>query len=156
MILSASCPGGQLLTLTGTVWVQGTIDISNNAKIKLHSSYGDTSGVILSDGTIHLSNNGEFSGSGITGSYLMFLSTASGGGHHDSAIDLHNNAAGVIFYAGNGMIWLHNNVSVVELVGKKIHLENNAQLVYEQGLQNAKFSAGPSGGTDVKYWKEVE
>ncbi|MBI2122463.1 MAG: hypothetical protein HYT98_05120 [Candidatus Sungbacteria bacterium] len=156
LILDKSCSGGQKLTLTGTLWVQGYVDISNNARVQLSPSYGDTSGLIVADGTIHLSNNGSFSGSGSPGSYIMFLTNAAGGGHHGSAIDLHNNAAGAIFYAGEGMIYLHNNVQVSELVGKKVHLENNAVLQYEIGLQNVKFSAGPSGGYDVKYWKAVE
>ena len=155
-ILSASCSGGQLLTVTGTIWVVGNIEIDNNAKIRVASSYGDTSGIMLADGTIHLSNNGLFSGSGVPGSYIMFLTTALSGGHHDSAIDIHNNASGAIFYASRGMIWLHNNVNVTELVGYKVHLDNNAVLTYDSGLQNAKFSSGPGGGVDIKYWKEVE
>ena len=156
LILSASCSGGQLLTVTGTIWVAGNIEIDNNAKVKVASSYGDTSGIMLSDGTIHLSNNGTFGGSGASGSYIMFLTTVLNGGHHDSAIDLHNNAAGAIFYASRGMIYLHNNVNVTALVGYKIQLENNAVLTYDIGLENAKFSSGPGGGVDIKYWKEVE
>lgn len=156
LTLSASCSGGQLLTVTGTIWVVGNIEIDNNAKVSVAASYGDTSGIMLADGTIHLSNNGVFSGSGTPGSYIMFLTTALGGGHHDSAVDLHNNASGAVFYASRGMIWLHNNVNVTELVGYKIHLDNNAVLTYDLGLQNAKFSSGPGGGVDIKYWKEVE
>jgi len=156
MKLDAPCSGGQTLTVTGTIWVAGNIEISNNAKILLASGYGTQSGVVLSDGWIHLSNNGQFAGSGTVGSYLMLLSLASGGGHHGSAIDLHNNATGAIFYAANGLVWLHNNVTVIELVGRGVHLDNNAILIYEQGLANVKFTAGPTGGYDVKYWKEVE
>src|SRR3989338_296848 len=156
LILDDNCAGGQTLTLTGTVWVIGNIDISNSAKIIVSPGYGELSGVMVADGTIHLSNNGTFSGSGTSGSYLMLLTTISGGGHHGSAIDLHNNASGAIFYASNGMIWLHNNVNVIELTGYKIHLENNASIFYEIGLQNVGFSSGPSGGFDVRYWKEVE
>ena len=156
LILDDNCAGGQTLTLTGTVWVIGNIDISNSAKIIVSPGYGELSGVMVADGTIHLSNNGTFSGSGTSGSYLMLLTTISGGGHHGSAIDLHNNASGAIFYASNGMIWLHNNVNVIELTGYKIHLENNASIFYEIGLQNVGFSSGPAGGFDVRYWKEVE
>ncbi len=156
MILDASCSGGQTLTITGNIWVTGNIDISNNAKIRLSAGYGTASGIILSDGWIHISNNGQFSGSGTAGSYIMLLSTATGDGHYESAIDLHNNATGAIFYAQNGLVWLHNNVEVTEVVGRGLHLDNNATLIYEIGLQDVKFSSGPSGGYDVKYWKEVE
>lgn len=154
--LDASCSGGQLLTVTGTIWVAGNIEISNNARIKLNSSYGSLSGVMIADGTIHLSNNGVLSGSGSSGSYLMLLSTATGGGHHGSAIDLHNNADGAIFYASRGLVYLHNNVRVTELVGEALHLDNNAELIYEIGLSNIQFSSGPTGGYDIQEWKEVE
>ena len=155
--LDANCPDGQELTVTGTIWVVGAIDISNNAKIKLSAAYGSLSGVIIADGTIHLSNNGQFSGSGTSGSYLMLLSTALGGGHHDSAIDLHNNATGAIFYAGNGLIYLHNNVVLTNAVANRLFLDNNARLTYNLDLANVVFSTGPSGGTyNIRSWKEVE
>jgi hypothetical protein len=146
------------LTVTGVIYVQGNIEIENGAKIKCAASYGAQSCVVLSDGWIELKNNLQFSGSGTSGSFLMLLSTAAGGGHHGSAIDLHNNATGAIFYAGNGLIYLHNNVTVTNLVANKIHLENGAKIIYEIALQNINFGGGGgSGGSyDVKYWKEVE
>ena len=110
----------------------------------------------MADGTIHLSNNGQFSGSGTPGSYLMLLSVAAGGGHHDSAIDLHNNASGAIFYAHRGLINVHNNVTINELAGYAMALDNNVTLIYEDALQNVRFSSGPAGGFDIKHWKEVE
>ncbi len=146
----------QILIMRGTIWVKCNVDISNGATIRLDSAYGDTSGALVADGWMHLQNNGQFQGSGVAGSYLMLLTTASGGGHHGSAIDLHNNAGGAIFYAQNGMIFLHQNVSVTELIGYRLHMENNSVLTYEIGLQNVRFSAGPAGGYDLKYWKEVE
>ncbi len=144
------------LTITGTIYVRGNIDISNGSNIRCAASYGEDSCVIVNDGWIHLQNNGVFQGSGTAGSYFMFLTTAAGGGHHNSAIDLHNNASGAIFYAQNGLIYLHNNVTVTEIVGYKVHLENNATLIYESGLENAKFSSGPSGGFNITNWQEVK
>lgn len=144
------------LTITGTLYVHGNIDISNGAIVRCASSYGTNSCLLLSDGWIHIQNNGTFQGSGTVGSYLMLLTNATGGGHHGSAIDLHNNASGAIFYASNGMIFLHNNVTVSELVGYKVHLENSATLIYEIGLQDVHFSSGPTGGFDIIYWKEVQ
>jgi hypothetical protein len=140
----------QNVILTGTLWVAGYVDISNGASIKCSPNYGSNSCVLISDGWIHIENNGEFRGSGEAGSYIMLLTTASGGTHHGAAIDLHNNATGAIFYAANGMIWLHNNVTVSELVGYKIHLSQNAILSYEQGLQSASFSIGPQGSWGIK------
>lgn len=146
----------QTLILRGTVWVKCNVDIDNGGEIRLDSSYGSLSGVLIADGWMHLKNNGEFRGSGVSGSYLMLLTTASGGGHHGSAVDLHNNAAGAIFYAGNGMVYLHNNVQVMELTARKAHLENNSRLIYESGLVNVNFSSGPTGGWQIKSWGEVK
>lgn len=145
----------QLLILKGTVWVKCTVTVENGARIQLDSSYGGSSGMMLADGWMHFKNNGILRGSGTAGSYLMLLSLASGGGHHGSAIDLHNNSTGAIFYAAKGMIFLHNNVAVTELVGHKIHLENNATLTYEVGLASVTFSSGPTGGWSIQTWNEI-
>ena len=150
------------VVLTGTVWVVGNIDISNGAGIRLDSGYGTLSGIILSDGWIHMQNNGVFGGSGSLGSYLMLLTTKACTGssgsnctHHSAAVDLHNNATGVIVYAQNGLVNLHNNVNVTELIAYKIFMDNNATLTYDLGLADVNFSSGPSGGWSIAEWKEV-
>jgi len=147
----------QTLVVSGTIYITGYIDIDNGSAIQLDPSYGTKSGLVFSDGTIHLANNGNFSGSGQVGSYLMLMSLASGGGHHGGAIDLHNNASGVIFYAANGLVYLHNNVNATQLTAKAITLDNNATISYDPGLANALFSGGGSSGSfKVKSWKEIE
>src|SRR3989344_1883742 len=82
----------QTLIVSGTIYVTGYIDIDNGSAIQLDPSYGIKSGLVFSDGTIHLANNGNFSGSGQAGSYLMLMTLASGGGHHGGASGLDNNA----------------------------------------------------------------
>ncbi len=156
------------LTVTGTIYVHGDIDISNGSAIRCDTSYAERSCVIVADGWVHIANNGTFSGSGTAGSSLMILSTLAcdgtsatspGGracGHHNGAIDIHNNASGVIFYASEGMINLHNGVNITEATGYKLRLDNNATVTYDSGLANLNFSSGPSGGYDLKYWKEAE
>lgn len=140
------------LTVTGTVWVQGNIIISNNAVVGLDSSYGSSDGVIVADGTVLISNNANFTGSGTPGSYLMMLSTSTS----SSAITLNNNGGAVILYAANGTVNLSNNAGAKALNGKYINLSNNAVVVYESGLVNSNFTNGPSGGWDIKSWKEIE
>lgn len=154
------------LTVTGTIFVQGNISIDNGSTIRCDSEYGVSSCVVLADGWIHTKNNGVFSGSGTAGSYIMLLSAAPCDGvsvappcdtaHHNAAIDLHNNAAGVIFYASRGLANAHNNVAVSELTAYKISLDNNTTITYESGLADAHFTSGPSGGYDIKYWKNTE
>jgi len=155
---SLNLDNNQILILKGTVWVKCDVDVSNGAAIRLDPGYGQTSGMLIADGRMHLRNNGVFQGSGdpCNCSYIMLLTTAGGGGHHGSAIDLHNNASGTIFYAGNGLVYLHPNVEVMQLTARAVHLENNATLVYELGVASANFSSGPSSGSDIQYWKRVE
>lgn len=154
----------QILILTGTVWAQGYIDVSNGASIRLHPDYGRNSGVILTDKWMQIGNNGVFSGSGDEDSFLMMVSLANcrGGTQtpdcaaNNSAIILHNNVNSTIFYAPDGLIYLNNLVEVKEAAGYMMHLSNNTEVDYESGLANALFSNGPSGAwTAVKgTWQE--
>ena len=156
----------QTLVVTGTLYFTGHLDMdsSSGATIKCDPSFGVNSCVVVFDGWIHLQNNSIFKGSGTAGSYILVLTTlqnCNGGEqtssctHHNGAIDLHNNATGAIFYAPDSMINLHNGVSVTELTANKLRLDNNAIVTYEQGLANAQFSSGPSGGWDIINWKEI-
>jgi len=153
----------QSITLAGTVYVKGNIDIDNGTTIRLSSLYGSSSGILLSDGWTHVKNNGELVGSGETDSHLMILTTSNckgnGGGdctHHNAAMDIHNNATGTIFYAGDGMIYLHNNVEISQATAWKLTLENNTTLTYSLGLASTLFSSGPGGTFELSSWKEVE
>lgn len=158
----------KVLTVTGTIYVWGNVDISNGSAIRCDAGYGENSCVVIADGWIHTANNGQFSGSGSAGSFALLLSTLAcdgssvnspGGipcGHHNGAIDAHNNATGVIFYASSGLVNLHNGVSLTEVTAYKLRLDNNAVITYDSGLANAKFSSGPTGGFSVKDWREVE
>ncbi len=155
--------GSKTLTLTGAIYVTGNINIGNGASVRCDASYGANSCILIADGWIHIENNGIFSGSGQAGSYVMLLSNSicdgsfpTGCTNHNAAIDLHNNAAGAVFYAGNGLIYLHNGVEVSELTGKKLHLENNAIVRYAQGLASANFSSGPGASWQIEDWQEIE
>lgn len=151
------------LTITGTIYVTGYIDIANGSTIRCSPSYGLNSCVIIADKWVHIVNNGIFQGSGQVESYLMILSTSDCDGSaasdctdHNAAVDLHNNATGAIFYANDGLIYLHNGVQVSELTAKKMQLSQNAIIRYEQGLAHASFSSGPGGSWDINNWKEIE
>lgn len=156
------------LTVTGTIYVQGNIDIDNGSTIKCSPAYNTNTCIILNDGWIHTKNNGAFSGSGQAGSFVMLLSTLScdgsndtspdgkSCGHHEGSIDLHNNAAGAIFYAAHGLLNMHNGVAITEAVAYKLHLDQNANVTYTQGLADVNFSSGPGGGYAITSWKEVE
>ena len=143
---------GRTLTMSGNIWVQGNLIIDNNSMMKLSPGYGTSEGVIIVDGTITISNNATFEGSGSQGSYMMALSTSSS----TSAINLSNNGGAVALYASNGTINIDNNGTAISLTGYNIHLNNNAIITYDNGLANANFVSGPSGTWNIESWKEIE
>lgn len=159
--------GNPTITLAGAVWVEGNINVENNIVIEIDSSLGKKSIPIIADkesdrlnsSQILLKNNAEFYGSGTEGSYVLFISqnnsVESGGSNR--AIEIENNATGdLLLYAGHGEILLKNNINLREVTAYKIHLQNNANVIYETGLANLLFDAGPAGGFSIISWREVE
>lgn len=141
-----------VLTLTGSLWVTGTLTLSNGAEIKLHSNYGENDGMVIVDGVSTLSNSSTFNGSGDEDSYIMLLSTNT----TSNAITLQNNAGAVILYAPNGTVSVSNNAGLNQVTAKTVSLQNNAVIDYQQGMVDASFISGPSGGYQVDSWKEIE
>lgn len=147
------------ITLTGTIWIQGNVDTNNNATITLHEDYDDAGEIIVVDGVTHLTNNVSFSGTGEEGSYILLASTSEcpdvgtcNGGK--SAIQLDNNVGTVILSAQEGTVFFSNNSGAVAATAKTIALDNNAEIVYEQGLIDARFDTGPAGTFGINEWGE--
>jgi len=146
------------LNITGTIWVVGNFRIDNGSTIKLDlNSYGSNSGVIVVDGKIKVRPNTYLRGSGEEGSYLMLLSTNPEVlDTANPAIDVDNNTDAAIFYTTQGLIVLRNKIQAREVTGYKIFLDNNAEILYEAGLEETTFSSGPGGSWEVASWKEIE
>lgn len=142
----------KILTLSGVLWVTGNITVDNNAIIKLSSAYGSSSGMIIADGSISISNNGNMQGSGTTGSYMMAVSTSTSG----SAISLSNNSTSALLVAPYGTASLSNNAGAKEVTAYRISLSNNAVVTYDSGIANTSFSTGPSGAWTIWSWDEAE
>ncbi len=136
------------LYLTGPVWVEGNITISNGAAVRVDGSLGNSGTVLLADkpsnqagtGLVTISNNVTIAGNNNVGSYPMILTTKTG-----TAMTISNNATGSIFYASAGTIDVSNNAGGAQITGYAIHLNNNATVTYSIGLQNATFANGPGG-----------
>ncbi|MFH1608747.1 MAG: hypothetical protein ABH951_01860 [Patescibacteria group bacterium] len=146
------------LTITGTIYVAGRIIFKNGVNISLSPSFGATGGIIVTDDYVDLSNNVIFEGSGSEGSYILLLTTSScpDGCSGIDAIGIYNNAQAVILNAQNGTAHIHNNVTLNEIVAKKIVMDNGAEVNYLTGLANTQFTSGPTGGWNINSWKEVE
>ena len=153
-------PNGHKLTLNGIVWVEGNINISNNAEIHLASSFGSNGGILLADGYIDLSNNIEFFGSGTNGSYILVITTSdcptSSYCNDYDAITMGNNSEIVVLNAQNGKINLKNNAGANSETADKIFLNSNATVTYQTGLANSNFITGPSGAWKIDTWEEIE
>lgn len=154
------------LTITGTIYVQGNIDFPNTGtKLRCAAAYGANSCLIVADGWIDVKNNAEFFGSGQPNSYIMLLSTSACDGTSaappcdtapdNGAMEIRNNALGVIFYAANGLLTLWNGVNITEATAYKLHLRPTAEVEYQLGLANVNFSSGPSGGRRIVRWREI-
>lgn len=139
-----------VLNVTGTLYVQGNLEFGNNDTINLDPSFGSLGGTIVVDGTVDTGNSTTFNGSGQAGSYVLIISTS----NSSSAIRIANNATGAIFYASNGTVTIDNNVSVQELTGYRIKMNNNSTVTYSSGLQNVLFTDGPGGVWEVVSWQE--
>lgn len=150
----------ETVTITGTLWVEGNISMTNNAIIKLISTYGADSGTIITDGYIILENNVVFQGSGTSGSFIMIVTTSdcpvstSCGGRY--ALDISNNVESILVNAQRGTVRMSNNASAKGITAYKLFLENNAVVTYESGLANVNFSSGPGGSWNIISWKEIE
>lgn len=142
------------LSVTGSLWVTGNINVSNGASIILDPGYGSSSGIIVSDGIINVANGATFQGTG-NGSYVLMLTSRDA--KTEVSINVQNNSVGVIYYAGKSIISFANNASAKEATAWGINLDNNAVVTYESGLSNIYFSSGPGAGWKVKRgtWLDV-
>ncbi len=155
--------GTPIVTIADTVWVTGNIFFNGgqNTVIKLASTYGNQSGIIIADGYINVGNNMVFEDSGTLGSYIMILSTSVcdentsvSSCNGKNAITINNNANIVIANAQNGTISFANNATVKEVVGQTIRLKQNVGIYYGTGVINVGFTSGPSGSWGISSWQE--
>ena len=138
------------LYLTGPVWVKGNILIDNLAAIRMDASLGNTGTVLLADnldnpsgsGIVNIYNNAIVEGNGNPNSYPVILTTST---NNVAAMTIANNSTAAIYYAPNGTIEVSQNAGANQITANKIHLDENAVITYQNGLQNAGFSNGPGG-----------
>lgn len=137
------------ITVKTPIWITGNLALGNNAILKLSSTYGATSGIIVVDGTVSFANDDDLKGSGTSGSYLTMLSTYDTQVLGGNAINTGNSSITGILYAPYGQIALANNANFKEAVGWKITAGNDTILTYDSGLISTFFSSGPTGSFSV-------
>jgi hypothetical protein len=153
------------IIIAGPVWVVGNISAQNNSKIKL-SSAAAGGYVLIADNPIDRQNQSRIilSNNVVTedsdNGYLLLISVNESLNPGSPAISISNNVNVVnpasIIFSLSGLINVSNNAKFKEVCGYAIRLENNAEIVYEEGLINSNFSAGPGSGWAIKSWQETE
>lgn len=140
-------PSNCNVTINSPIWITGNLSLSNNNVLRLNSSYGPSSGVIIVDNFINFDNGNRALGSGITGSYLLLISEFNSRDDptHRYAISINNSGNSGVIYSNLGNILVTNNNNMTEITSWKLTLMNNVIVQYDQGLANSFFTSGPSG-----------
>ncbi len=158
--------GNSVVTLTGNIWVNGSIEVSGNAIVKIASSLGKRSVSIIADeanhltgSTVVLANNAQFNYSGTAGSYILLISQNSGDENGNSTVAIsatNNNTGELLLYAAHGEVRLGNNIQLKEVTGYTVRAQNNTVLTYQTGIASMTFSSNPSGGYQILDMREPQ
>lgn len=159
---------GTVLTLTGSIWVEGNIIFEGGPNIIIDSGVGNRTVPIIADNesnratssTITVQTGTTFTGSGSPKSYVLLLSqnndAENGSPNGADAITILQSSEGdLLVYSSHGRVSLSNSVSLKEVTGYQIHLGNSAEVIYESGLVNLLFTSGPGGGFTFDDWGET-
>ncbi len=147
--------GGYTVTIAGPIWVVGDITTSLKVTLKMDAALGSTNVAIIAHdpanpttkGTIQISQNVSFLGSGSPGSFVFMVSqnTSAENSGSTSAVTMNNGASALVAYASHGLITLEQSANVKEATAYKILLKNSANVTYDSGLPSAVFQTGPGG-----------
>jgi hypothetical protein len=134
------------IQVTTPIWITGNLAFGNASIFQMNPSLGNSSGVIIVDGTTLFQNGDNLLGTGASGSYLTLLSIYDSQANAGTiAINTGNSSLTGILYAPYGIISLANNANFKEAVAWQINMGNNTVLTYDSGLISTFFSSGPSG-----------
>lgn len=154
-----------VVTIKGPIWVVGNITTQSGPTIQMSPDLGSNSVAMIADnpaasttsGVIDLGQGTTFQGSGSVGSYIFMISQNGSveNGGSVQAINIGQSSSALVAYAAHGMVWLSQSVSLRELTAYKIRLTQSANVVYDTGLANALFEAGPGGSYNILNWLEI-
>lgn len=138
------------VTIKSPLWITGTLNFNTGNILKLDSSYGSASGIIIvgtdsSGGTVALGSNNKLEGTGTGSSILMILSNYDSRTNGVAAILITNIGNSGVFYASKGIVEPGNHNTFKELTAWGIRLINNGEINYETGLSSTLFTSGPGG-----------
>ena len=148
-----------VVTITGTIYVTGNVTVDGSGVLKLSSSFGENSGVLVADGRVSNGGSGRFQGSGISGSYILVVTTSNcpdgGSCSGNPAINASGSAESTVFNAQNGTINFAGSAHTKQATAKRIVMSGSGTITYEDGLADMSFSSGPSGAWNLSSWEEI-
>jgi Tfp pilus assembly protein PilX len=154
-----------VITIAGPIWIQGNLSFSQGPSIIASSSLGSRSVQVIVDKETSRSTSSKITvnqsttfTSGNASSYVVLISMNNDAENSGSevAIDLAQSASGkVLVYAPHGRVDMGNSITLREVTGYQIDVNNGAQVIYESGLASLLFTGGPGGGYTIGRWTEI-
>lgn len=142
------------LTMKGTIYVTGDLTIDGAGSLKVDTSYGAKTGVIVVDGKINVVASGAVSGSGTAGSYALIVTSSGCGGttlcSGANAVSVSGAAGAVVLLAPYGKINFTGSASAKAVAGYALNLSGATTINYESGLSALTF--GSTGGASASSW----
>lgn len=137
-----------VVTIAGPIYVTGNISVANGGtRVNLSQSFGSTGTVIISDGTISVTQGGAFNPTVANPpGYILVVTTSTAA----TAMNISNSGANAVFYALDGETSMSQSANVNALVTKQLTMQNTATLTYATGLASAQFNSGPGGSWVVR------
>lgn len=150
------------LTFTGNVWVTGNAlfdasgSTTKDSLLKIDSSLGSGSAVLIADGWLDMQNNFDVDGSGDEHSFLLMVSTSNSMDETYPAVYASNNTDSIIFGAPNGTLRVRQGGELNAAVAKQLHLEEGSTVTYNPNLIYFTVPAGSEEpvGTALGTWRE--
>lgn len=155
VVISNTCQ----VTVEGDVWITGTLEVRNSAKLIVADSLGTTRPDIMVDGSVvHLRNSAELQSNSSSTGFQIVTYRSSPSCSPDCAdvtgVDLYNSrnlttinmqnsasAPNTIFYAKWTRVSVANSGQIGALIGQTVEMTNSATITF-----------GTSVGTGTSFW----
>jgi hypothetical protein len=157
-----------VLTVSGPIWVTGSLDLQSGPTVKMNPSLGSQNVAIIADNPsdqitssdINIGQSSIFQGSGAANSFVFMISQNSnltnGCSANPPAIIMGQSSSALVAYASHGIITFSQSASSKEATAYQICMTQSANITYDTGLPNTIFEAGPGGGYNILDWGEVQ
>lgn len=148
---SITIPAGCTTTVGSPIWITGDLNLGNKATVKLNSSFGSSSGVVMVDNFVTLDKDGDILGSDTNGSYLILISNFNtrDDPQQRNAIDVAKEGNSGILYSNLGAISIAKENHMTQITSWKLIIAKETSITYDQGLAGAFFTSGPSGAYSI-------